>query len=163
MIWRLAFLAIASALVLPCLAGAQEPVVIRAGMLIDGRGGVQRDAIVVVRGGRIERVVPGTTTGLTVTHDLSRYTQLQAEIHMAKLERDSEATLRVLAPDQTGKSQEWTVVLPTGSELREAGIKLTFFAPGHGYVITGHAASDPADHRLFATTITRPDGAVWTR
>ena len=51
------------------VAGAQEPVVIRAGMLIDGRGGVQRDAIVVVRGGRIERVVPGTTTGLTVTHD----------------------------------------------------------------------------------------------
>ena len=96
-------------------------------------------------------------------YDLSRFTQLQAEVHMARLERDSEGTLRVLAPDQTGKSQEWTVVLPTASELREAGIKLTFFAPGHGYVITGHAASDPTDHRLFATTITRPDGAVWTR
>lgn len=96
-------------------------------------------------------------------YDLTRYTQLQAEIHMARLEPDSEGTLRVLAPDQTGKSQEWTVVLPTGKELREAGIKLTFFAPGHGYVITGHAASDPADHRLFAMTVTRPDGAVWTR
>jgi beta-lactamase regulating signal transducer with metallopeptidase domain len=96
-------------------------------------------------------------------YDLTRYTQLQAEVHMARLERDSEGTLRVLAPDQAGKSQEWTVVLPTGRELREAGIKLTFFAPGHGYVITGHAASDPADHRLFAMTVTRPDGAVWAR
>ncbi len=96
-------------------------------------------------------------------YDLSRYTQLQAEVHMARLEPDSEGTLRVLAPDQTGKSQEWTVVLPTGKELRDAGIKLVFFAPGPGYVITGHAASDPADHRLLAMTVTRPDGAVWTR
>ena len=73
-------------LIVARVAGAQELVVIRAGMLIDGRGGVQRDAIVVVRGGRIERVVPGTTTGLTVTHDLSRYTLLpgfiDTHVHM---------------------------------------------------------------------------------
>jgi imidazolonepropionase-like amidohydrolase len=45
-------------------------------MLIDGRGGVQRDVAVVVRGARIERVVPGSTAGLVVTHDLRRYTLL---------------------------------------------------------------------------------------
>ena len=86
MIWRLAFLALACVLVSPRVSGAQEPVVIRAGMLIDGRGGVQRDAIVVVRGGRIERVVPGTAAGLTVTHDLSQYTLLpgfiDTHVHM---------------------------------------------------------------------------------
>ena len=71
-----ATLTLAAALILPRVAGAQEPAVIRAGMLIDGRGGVQRDAIVVIRGTRIERIVPGTTAGLTVTHDLSRYTLL---------------------------------------------------------------------------------------
>jgi imidazolonepropionase-like amidohydrolase len=71
-----ATLTLAAALILPRVAGAQDPVVIRAGMLIDGRGGVQRDAIVVIRGTRIERIVPGTTAGLTITHDLSRYTLL---------------------------------------------------------------------------------------
>jgi imidazolonepropionase-like amidohydrolase len=54
-------------------AGAQEPVVIRAGMLIDGRGGAQRDVAVVVRGTRIERIVPATQ-GLAITHDLRAYT-----------------------------------------------------------------------------------------
>jgi imidazolonepropionase-like amidohydrolase len=55
---------------------AQEPVVIRAGMFIDGRGGVQRDVAVIVRGTRIERIVPGSTAGLVVTHDLRRFTLL---------------------------------------------------------------------------------------
>lgn len=58
------------------IAGAQEPIVIRAGVLIDGRGGVQRDVVVVVRGTHIERVVPGSTAGLVVTHDLRRFTLL---------------------------------------------------------------------------------------
>ena len=58
------------------LAGAQEPVVIRAGMLIDGRGGIQRDVAVVVRGNRIERIVPASSAGLTITHDLRAYTIL---------------------------------------------------------------------------------------
>ncbi len=57
-------------------ARAQEPVVIRAGMLLDGRGGVQRDVAVVIRGTRIERIVPASTQGLAITHDLSAYTLL---------------------------------------------------------------------------------------
>ena len=35
-------------------------------MLIDGRGGLQRNVLVVVRGNRIERIAPGSTAGLTV-------------------------------------------------------------------------------------------------
>lgn len=57
-------------------AGAQEQVVIRAGTLIDGRGQSRRSVLVVVRGSRIERVVPDSTAGLTVTHDLREYTLL---------------------------------------------------------------------------------------
>jgi imidazolonepropionase-like amidohydrolase len=55
---------------------AQDPIVIRAGTLIDGRGGVQRDVVVIVRGARIDRVVPASTAGLTITHDLRRYSLL---------------------------------------------------------------------------------------
>ena len=57
-------------------AQAQEAVVIRAGNLIDGRGQSRRNVLVVVRGSRIERVVPDSTAGLTVTHDLRQYTLL---------------------------------------------------------------------------------------
>jgi beta-lactamase regulating signal transducer with metallopeptidase domain len=95
-------------------------------------------------------------------YDFGSMTQLNAEVHQAKWHQGT-ATLVVLAPDQSGKPQEWTVTLPPPSELREAGINIGFFAPGHGYVITGNRSIDPKEHRLLAVTITRPDGSVWVR
>ena len=71
--------------------------------------------------------------------------------------------MRVLAPAQSGKPQEWTVMLPSGSQLREAGVTFTSFAPGHGYLISGSPSRDPNERRLLAWTITRPDGSVWRR
>ena len=55
---------------------AQDQIAIRAGMLIDGRGGVQRDVVVIVRGSRIAGVVPASSAGLRITHDLRAYTLL---------------------------------------------------------------------------------------
>lgn len=55
-------------------APAQEPIVIRAGTLIDGQGGVQRKVSIVVEGPRIARV--GSATELRVTYDFSRLTVL---------------------------------------------------------------------------------------
>jgi imidazolonepropionase-like amidohydrolase len=55
---------------------AQDQIAIRAGMLIDGRGGVQRDVVVIVRGSRIESVVPASSARLPITHDLRAYTLL---------------------------------------------------------------------------------------
>lgn len=95
-------------------------------------------------------------------YDMKSFTQLQAEVHQFRLLKDG-ATLIVRAPDESGKSQEWTVALPPSSELRTAGVTLASFAPGHGYVITGNPSLDPKEHRLFAVFITRPDGSVWTR
>jgi len=96
-------------------------------------------------------------------YDLGSITELRAEVHMVKFNADTESTMRVLAPDQSGQQQEWTVVLPSASVLREAGVTFTSFAPGHGYVISGSPSRDPSEHRLFAWTITRPDGSVWRR
>jgi beta-lactamase regulating signal transducer with metallopeptidase domain len=94
--------------------------------------------------------------------------QLQGEIHMVKFEGD-EATLRVVAPDRSGKPQEWLVVLQRPQEvvegLKAAGIEhpISFFAPGKGYVISGSPSLDPSERRLLAWSVTRPDGAVWRR
>lgn len=70
---------LASAVLLPFAAGAavaQSPTTIRAGTLIDGTGGVQRDVLITVRGSRIERVEPAASVPGPVTYDLSRYAVL---------------------------------------------------------------------------------------
>ncbi|HEX6051948.1 MAG TPA: amidohydrolase family protein, partial [Gemmatimonadaceae bacterium] len=61
----------------PVDAGAQTRTVIRAGRLIDGKGGVRDSVIVVVEGSRIARITNAndSTVG-AVTYDLSRFTLL---------------------------------------------------------------------------------------
>src|SRR5262245_9694482 len=60
----------------PGAANAQEPSIIRAGKVIDGRGGVQQNVLLVIRNGRIERVGEPLRPGETITHDLRAYTLL---------------------------------------------------------------------------------------
>lgn len=69
----------------PQAAGAQEtPIVIRAGAVIDGKGGVHKNAAVVVQEGRIVRIEPGAAK---TTYDLSRFTVLpgliDTHVHIA--------------------------------------------------------------------------------
>ena len=62
-------------LCLPAAAVAQTgDVTIRAGLLLDGRGGQQRDALITVRDGKIFSIAP--FRGTAPSHDLSRYTVL---------------------------------------------------------------------------------------
>src|SRR5215813_8564842 len=56
------------------LATAQQPITIRAGTLIDGKGGVERNAAIAVDGSRIVKL--GNGAAETVTYDLSRFTVL---------------------------------------------------------------------------------------
>jgi imidazolonepropionase-like amidohydrolase len=73
-VWRRA-LAIAGALAIyASLLAAQSSVTIRTGLLIDGKGGSRRDAVIVVDGARIARI-DGASTQPT-TYDLRRYTVL---------------------------------------------------------------------------------------
>ena len=59
-------------------AAAQQPVTIRAGIVLDGKGGVQRNAVVAVEGSRIVKVGDGAAEG--ATYDLSRFTVLPGMI-----------------------------------------------------------------------------------
>lgn len=64
---------------------ASDVVTIRAATVLDGRGGVMRDAVVTVRDGKIERVDAGAARG-TVTYDLGRRTLMpglvDAHVHL---------------------------------------------------------------------------------
>ena len=60
------------------IAAAQQPVTIRAGTLIDGKGGAQRNATITIDGPRIASLRNGGNgeAGGNVTYDLSRFTVL---------------------------------------------------------------------------------------
>jgi len=60
------------------LAGAQQPVTIRAGTVLDGKGGVLRNAVVAVDGSRIVKV--GNGAAETATYDFPRFTVLPGMI-----------------------------------------------------------------------------------
>jgi quinoprotein glucose dehydrogenase len=55
------------------------PVTIRAGTLLDGRGGVRRDVIVTLEDGRIQSIIPAPAT-TTADYDLSAYTLMPGGI-----------------------------------------------------------------------------------
>ena len=66
------------------LAAAQQPITIRAGTVLDGKGGVQRNAVVAVEGSRILKVGDGTAE--TATYDFPRFTvmpgMIDAHVHI---------------------------------------------------------------------------------
>jgi imidazolonepropionase-like amidohydrolase len=69
----LLFLASTAGFVAVAAAQAPQAITIRAGTLLDGRGGSQRNVVVTIRDGKIAQVGPSTAA---VTHDLSKYTLL---------------------------------------------------------------------------------------
>jgi len=65
----------------PAVLSAQARIVIRAGRLLDGKGGVRQNVALVVEGSRIARITSGddTTTG-PVTYDLQQLTLMPGMI-----------------------------------------------------------------------------------
>ncbi len=65
----------------PAILSAQARIVIRAGRLLDGKGGVQQNVALVVEGSRITRITRGddTTTG-PITYDLQQLTLMPGMI-----------------------------------------------------------------------------------
>src|SRR5262245_40433225 len=64
---------LAAAIVLVAEAARAQPITIRAGTLLDGKGGVQSNVTIVVAAGRIVRIGANPDP---VTYDLSRLTVL---------------------------------------------------------------------------------------
>jgi imidazolonepropionase-like amidohydrolase len=77
---RVSFVALAGVALISMtsLASAQQPITIRAGTILDGKGGVQRNAVVAVDGSRIVKLGDGSAE--STTYDLSRFTVLPGMI-----------------------------------------------------------------------------------
>jgi len=70
--------AVALALLFPSWArGQSTPITIRAGTVLDGRGGIVRNRTIVIEGARIVRL---EAAGKTATYDLGRFTVLPGGI-----------------------------------------------------------------------------------
>jgi imidazolonepropionase-like amidohydrolase len=83
---RFAIAAIAAGVLIgmTAISAAQQPVTVRAGTVIDGKGGIQRNAVIAIEGSRIARLGEGGVQ--PVTYDLSRFTVLpgliDAHVHV---------------------------------------------------------------------------------
>ena len=79
-----AALAAVSLATMASLAAAQQPITIRAGTVLDGKGGVQRNAVIAVEGTRIVKIGDGTAE--TATYDFPRLTvmpgMIDAHVHV---------------------------------------------------------------------------------
>jgi imidazolonepropionase-like amidohydrolase len=80
---------------LTAIAAAQQSVTIRAGLLLDGKGGMQRNAVVTVHGTRIAKV--GDSAAESVTYDFSRLSvmpgMIDTHVHIgAHFGRDGRAS-----------------------------------------------------------------------
>jgi hypothetical protein len=65
--------------------------------------------------------------------------------------------------DQSGGSQRWTIEWFAAFLLKQQGVTRGTLTGGDHLIITGYAARNPADHRLWLRTIRRPaDGWNWT-
>ena len=165
-------LLLATAVAIAAPAAAQEPVVIRVRTLIDGRGGVQHDVAVVVRGSKIERIVPGDTPGLVMTHDLRRFTLMpgfiDTHVHIdAHFGPDGRATNQGETPAQRAQAaaqNAYTTLMAGYTTVQSIG------SPADSALKAGIAQGEIKGPRLltslgsFSDTTAAPDSIrAWVR
>jgi uncharacterized protein DUF6152 len=78
------------------------------------------------------------------------------------LYRNPHSFVHVMAPDDKGQMQRWSVEWGGGGQLARQGVGRETLKVGDKVIITGDPGRNPADHRLRMRTITRPaDGWKW--
>jgi imidazolonepropionase-like amidohydrolase len=110
-------------------ATAQQPITIRAGTLIDGKGGVERNATITIDGQRIAALGRNGEAGGNVTYDLSRFTVLPGLIdthvhigtHFGKDGRASDAGETPAEQALAGAENAYTVLMAGFTTVQSVG------------------------------------------
>ena len=78
------------------------------------------------------------------------------------LYRNPHSFVHVMAPDDQGEMQRWSIEWGGGGQLARQGVGRETLKVGDHVIITGDPGRNPADHRLRMRTIERPaDGWKW--
>jgi len=76
--------------------------------------------------------------------------------------RNPHSFVHVMAEDEAGKRQRWSVEWGGGAQLGRQGVSRGTLKPGDHVVITGNPGRDPNEHRIRLRTLHRPsDGFSW--
>ena len=78
------------------------------------------------------------------------------------LYRNPHSFVHVMAPDDAGVMQRWSIEWGGGGQLARQGVGRETLKVGDHVVVQGNPGRNPEDHRLRMRTITRPsDGWKW--
>ena len=125
-----------------------------------------------VREARLALVIAGSMVLLSrapvaAHHPLTDYNLAQprtiegtlVEVHLS----NPHSLLYVDVQDQTGRPERWTIEWFARLVLKQQGVTSGTLMGGDHLIVTGYAARNPTDHRLWLRTIRRPvDGWKWT-
>ncbi len=78
------------------------------------------------------------------------------------LYRNPHSFVHVMAPDDKGEMQRWSIEWGGGGQLARQGVGRETLKVGDKVVVVGDLGRNPADHRLRMRSIVRPsDGWKW--
>ena len=78
------------------------------------------------------------------------------------LYRNPHSFVHIMAPDDKGEMQRWSIEWGGGGQLARQGVGRETLKVGDKVVVVGDLGRNPADHRLRMRSIVRPsDGWKW--
>jgi hypothetical protein len=97
----------------------------------------------------------------TATYDQTKTITIEGKVAQFVL-RNPHSFLHVLAKDESGQMQRWSVEWQSSAQIAGAGITKDTLKPGDSVVVTGNPGRDAADHRIRMMKIKRTsDGFIW--
>lgn len=97
----------------------------------------------------------------TATYDQTKTITIEGKVAQFVM-RNPHSFLHVLAQDENGQMQRWSVEWQGSAQIAIAGITKDTLKSGDAVVVTGNPGRDAADHRIRMMKIKRTsDGFVW--
>lgn len=95
------------------------------------------------------------------TYDESRTVRIEGRL-VQFLYRNPHSFVHIMAPDENGQEQRWSVEWGGAGQLSGQGVTRETLKPGDVVTITGSPGRNPAEHRIRMLTLRRAsDGFGW--
>ena len=97
----------------------------------------------------------------SATYDINRQVTLDGKL-VQFVFKNPHSFVTVLAPDQKGTPQRWSVEWSGTGQLTNQGVTRETLKPGDAIVVTGNPSRVPGEYKALMVSLTRPlDGFTW--